>query len=502
MDRTMGLLEGQMTGTLGREIISTRQEKLAELARIEPKRVLTTLAHHIDEVWLREAYRRTRKDGAVGVDGVTAAQYEADLEANLASLLERFKSGRYRAPAVRRVHIPKPGKAKKTRPIGIPTLEDKVLQRAVLMVLEPIYEQDFLDCSYGFRPGRSAHQALDALWRGLMAMGGGWIIDLDIQSFFDDVDWDHLRRFLDQRVRDGVIRRAIGKWLNAGVMESGEVSHPERGTPQGGVVSPLLSNLYLHEVLDVWFEHEVKPRLRGRAFEVRFADDAALVFEREEDARRVLAVLSKRFAKYGLRLHPEKTRLVDFRSPPRRRAGRLATRAQLRVAGVHSLLGTLQEGALGSTTQDGQGPFHPCATGNRSLVPSASSLAGSGPASGLAPQAPGSLRLLRHHRQWACARPLSLRGPTPVAQVAASPLVAWAHDVGEVCPSYHALSAPPTARCSQCLPSCSDAIVRGAGCPNRARPDLWEPRVSNHPRPPGKCEMPIMPPQIPPNRFG
>jgi RNA-directed DNA polymerase len=309
-----------MTRTLGREVISTRQDKLARLAQLEPKLELTTLAHHIDEVWLREAYRRTRKDGAAGVDGVTAEQYEADLEANLTSLLERFKSGRYRAPAVRRVHIPKPGAGKKTRPIGIPTLEDKVLQRAVLMVLEPVYEQDFLDCSYGFRSGRSAHQALDALWQGLMGMGGGWIIDLDIPNFFDDVDWGHLRRFLDQRVRDGVIRRVIGKWLNAGVMESGEVCHPERGAPQGGVVSPLLSNLYLHEVLDVWFEHEVKPRLRGRAFEIRFADDAALVFEREEDARRVLAVLSKRFAKYGLRLHPEKTRLVDFRSPSR--AGR------------------------------------------------------------------------------------------------------------------------------------------------------------------------------------
>ena len=310
-----------MRRTLGREIISTRQEKLAELARIEPKLVLTTLAHHIDEMWLREAYRRTRKDGAAGVDGVTAAQYEADLETNLASLLERFKSGRYRAPAVRRVHIPKPGAANKTRPIGIPTLEDKVLQRAVLMVLEPVFEQDFLECSYGFRPGRSAHQALDALWQGLIAMGGGWIIDLDIQSFFDDVDWGHLRGFLDQRVRDGVIRRAIGKWLNAGVMESGEISHPDRGTPQGGVISPALSNLYLHEVLDVWFEHEVKPRLRGRAFEIRFADDAALVFEREEDAQRVLAVLSKRFEKYGLHLHPEKTRLVDFRSPPRTEQG-------------------------------------------------------------------------------------------------------------------------------------------------------------------------------------
>jgi group II intron reverse transcriptase/maturase len=305
-----------MARTSGRAVISTRQEKLAELARIEPKLVLTTLAQHIDAVWLHEAYRRTRKDGAAGVDGVTAAQYEAELGANLSSLLERFKSGRYRAPAVRRVHLPKPG-TKKTRPIGIPTLEDKVLQRAVLMVLEPVYEQDFLECSYGFRPGRSAHQALEALWRGLMRMGGGWIIDLDIQSFFDDVDWSHLRGFLDQRVRDGVVRRAIGKWLNAGVMEAGEVSHPYRGTPQGGVVSPLLSNVYLHEVLDVWFEHEVKPRLRGRAFEIRYADDATLVFEREDDARRVLAVLAKRFAKYGLRLHPEKTRLVDFRSPPR-----------------------------------------------------------------------------------------------------------------------------------------------------------------------------------------
>ena len=307
-----------MAETPSLDTISTRQEKIASLARIEPKLALTTLAHHIDLAWLREAWWRTRKDGAVGVDGVTAAQYEADLEANLSSLLERFKSGRYRAPAVRRVHLPKPGTAK-TRPIGIPTLEDKILQRAVLMVLEPIYEQDFLPCSYGFRPGRSAHQALQALWQGSMELGGGWIIDLDIQSFFDEVRWSHLRDFLDQRVRDGVIRRAIGKWLNAGVMEDGTLHRPEQGTPQGGVVSPMLSNVYLHEVLDQWFEHDVKPRLRGRAFEIRFADDAALVFEREDDARRVMAVLAKRFERYGLRLHPDKTRLVDFRSPPRRK---------------------------------------------------------------------------------------------------------------------------------------------------------------------------------------
>ena len=156
------------------------------------------------------------------------------------------------------------------------------------MVLEPVYEQDFVDCSYGFRPGRSAHQALEALWHGLMELGGGWVIDLDIEDFFGSVDWGHLRSFLGRRVRDGVIRRAIGKWLNAGVMEAGELSHPQRGTPRGGVVSPILSNVYLHEVLDEWFEHEVKPRLRGRVFEVRYADDAVLVFEHEDDARRVL----------------------------------------------------------------------------------------------------------------------------------------------------------------------------------------------------------------------
>jgi group II intron reverse transcriptase/maturase len=279
--------------------------------------VWTTLAHHIDLEWLREAYRRTRKDAAVGVDGVSAREYEEALEANLTQLLQQLKTGGYQAPAVRRVHIPKEGAQNKTRPIGIPTLSDKVLQRAVLMVLEPIYEQDFLDCSYGFRPGRGAHRALEALWKGLMDIEGGWVIDLDIQSFFDTVSRQHLQSFLDRRVRDGVIRRVVGKWLNAGVMEEGAVWYPEAGTPQGGVISPLLSNLYLHEVLDRWFEHEVKPRLAGQAFLVRYADDAVLGFEQEEDARRVLTVLAKRFSRYGLALHPEKTRLVRFRRPGR-----------------------------------------------------------------------------------------------------------------------------------------------------------------------------------------
>jgi group II intron reverse transcriptase/maturase len=221
---------------------------------------------------------------------------------------------------VKRVHIPK-GTGKETRPIGIPTFEDKVLQRAVQMILEPLYEQGFLNCSYGFRPGRSAHDALAALWQGLMEMDGGWIVDLDIRKFFDTLDKSHLREILKKRVSDGVLLRLIGKWLNAGVLEDGEVSYPERGTPQGGVISPMLSNIYLHEVLDRWFEAEVKPRLKGKAFLIRFADDAVLVFAQRGDAERVLEVLPKRFGRYGLTVHPEKTRLICFGKPQKRGEG-------------------------------------------------------------------------------------------------------------------------------------------------------------------------------------
>ena len=282
--------------------------------------VFTTLAHHIDIDFLREAHRRTRKDGATGVDGQTAEAYAEHLEENLQDLLNRFKSGTYRAPPVKRAHIPK-GDGSKTRPIGIPSFEDKVLQRAVTMVLEAVYEEDFLDCSYGFRPDRSAHQALEALWEGLMKMGGGWVLDVDIKGYFDNIDPAHLRSFLDLRVRDGVLRRAMGKWLKAGVMESGQVSYPELGTPQGGVISPLMANIYLHEVLDKWFEQEVVPRLQGRAFLVRYADDFVIVFDFEHDARRVLDVLKKRLGRFGLSIHPEKTRLVDFRRPPPQQGG-------------------------------------------------------------------------------------------------------------------------------------------------------------------------------------
>lgn len=306
-----------MTETSNSEIVSTRQQRIAALARQSPQMGFTSLNHLIDLPWLHEAYRRTRKDGAVGVDGQTAADYERNLEANLQSLLDRAKSGTYRAAPVRRVHIPK-GTGTDTRPIGIPTFEDKVLQRAVVMVLEAIYEQDFYPCSYGFRPGRSAHQALQSLWEQATQTAGGWILEVDIRKFFDTLDHAHLRELLQRRVRDGVLLRLIGKWLNAGVLEDGSLSYPETGSPQGGVISPLLANVYLHYVLDAWIEQEVKPRCKGRVFLIRYADDFVMGFTCEEDAQRVKDVLPKRFGKYGLTIHPDKTRLVPFQHPARR----------------------------------------------------------------------------------------------------------------------------------------------------------------------------------------
>jgi group II intron reverse transcriptase/maturase len=297
------------------DIVSTKQERIATLAKQSPQMSFTSLAYLMDLPWLLQAYHRTRKNGATGVDGQTWHEYGENLEANLQSLLDRAKSGRYRAPPVKRVHIPKAGSPNQTRPIGIPTLEDKVLQRAVVMLLEPIYEQDFTQGSYGFRPGRGAHQALEKLWKETMNAGGGWVLEVDISKFFDTLDHDHLRQFVQHRVRDGVLLRLIGKWLNAGVMEAGQLSYPESGSPQGGVISPMLANVYLHYVLDTWFEQEVKPRLAGRAYLIRYADDFVIGFTNEKDAHRVKEVLPKRFGRYGLRIHPEKTRLVRFTKP-------------------------------------------------------------------------------------------------------------------------------------------------------------------------------------------
>jgi group II intron reverse transcriptase/maturase len=273
--------------------------------------VFTTLAHRMDVDFLREAYRQTRKGGAAGVDGVTAYEYAQHLEENLRDLHERLRRGRYKAPPVERAWLDKEDGRK--RPIGIPTFEDKVVQRAVAMLLGAVYEQDFYDFSHGFRPGHSPHQALHELRERCMNMNIGWIVDADVSGFFDSLDHGLLREVIKQRVNDGGILRLIGKWLNAGVLERDVLTYPERGTPQGGVISPLLANIFLHHVLDEWFVKEVKPRIRGRCFLIRFADDFIIGCELESDARRIMAVLPKRFARFGLSIHPQKTQMIPFR---------------------------------------------------------------------------------------------------------------------------------------------------------------------------------------------
>jgi RNA-directed DNA polymerase len=288
--------------------------KVVERAQHEPEGRFHALAHLIDEPALKRAYRRQRFDAAVGVDGVTKEQYGQNLEAALQDLRTRLKEKRYRHQPIRRVHIPKgPGK---TRPIGISAFEDKVVQDAVREVLEAIYEQDFLECSYGFRPGRSAHDAVGMLKRQVDRGEVRWIFEADIVSFFDSLDRTELKKMLEVRVADGSLLRLIGKCLHVGVLDGEAVVEPELGTVQGSVLSPLLGNVYLHYVLDCWFETEVKPRLRGKATLIRYCDDFIIGFEREEDARRVLAVLEKRLGRFGLTLHPDKTRLLPFWRPP------------------------------------------------------------------------------------------------------------------------------------------------------------------------------------------
>lgn len=306
-----------MGDTLRSPTVKTKLQRLAEQAKHNPERVFTNLAHLIDVDFLREAYRQTRKSSAAGIDGVTAKQYAEHLDENLRDLHERLRSGRYQAAPVVRVWIEKEDGGR--RPIGKPVFEDKIVQRAVAMLLEAIYEQDFSDSSYGFRPGRSPHDALHALRTHCMEEGIGWIVDADVSGYFDSIDRTHLREVLRRRVNDGSIMRLIGKWLRAGVMEDGVLQHPETGVVQGGVISPVLANIFLHHVLDEWFEREVQPRLTGRSFLTRFADDWIIGCELEADAQRLMAVLPKRFARFGLSLHPEKTVLIRFRKPTTRK---------------------------------------------------------------------------------------------------------------------------------------------------------------------------------------
>ena len=304
-----------MRDTQRSPIISTKLRQIAEQAKGHPDRVFTSLIHHVDVDFLREAYYRLRRDGAPGLSGVTVGDYGERLEANLNDLHQRLREQRYQAPPIKRVWIDKEGGKK--RPIGLTEIEDKIVQKAVSMLMGAVYEQDFHPFSLGFREGRSAHQALAQLREQCMEQGIAWIYDADISGFFDSIDRGWLSRFIRQRIDDGGMLRLIGKWLNAGVMEDEQVSYSDRGTPQGGTISPVLANIFLHHVMDEWFVQEVRPRMRGHCFIVRFADDFVIGFQREDDARRVMEVLPRRFAKYGLEIHPQKSRLLEFGRPAR-----------------------------------------------------------------------------------------------------------------------------------------------------------------------------------------
>jgi group II intron reverse transcriptase/maturase len=298
---------------LSSETFTTDLQWIADKAATDPEFVFYTVAHHIDEALLFVAFHKLDKKKSPGIDGQTAAEYAQDLTANLRDLYERLKSKHYRAAPIKRAWIPKEDGTQ--RPIGILVLEDKIVQKAVAIILESIFEADFYESSYGFRPGRSPHHALQAVRELINRLNVGWILDVDIQQFFDTVDRTIFFDLLHRRVKDGGIDRLLKQWFQAGIFDGKELSYSDSGTPQGGTASPLIANVYLHYVMDEWFEQEVKPRLKGRCFLVRFADDAVLGFEYEEDARRVRDVLFKRLEKYGLHAHTKKTRLVKFKRP-------------------------------------------------------------------------------------------------------------------------------------------------------------------------------------------
>jgi len=308
--RRTNLLKGNITRHRTRKPMCTDINRIAELAKDDPKRKFFSIAHLITMEKLCEAFRSLRKDASAGIDGVTYEQYEMNAQENIRQLHQRLKEGRYQVQPLRRVYIPK--EDGKQRPISIPSLEDKLVQKVAVELLNAIYEQDFLDCSYGFRPGRGQHQALDEVGRVICTRPVGWVLEVDIRSYFDKIVREQLVEMIEERVSDGSMLRLVGKWMQVGVIEDGRLLVSETGTGQGQPISPLLANIYLHHVLDKWFEDMVKPRLKGEAYEIRFADDAILCFQRKEDAEKVLNVLSKRFAKFGLTLHPEKTRLIAF----------------------------------------------------------------------------------------------------------------------------------------------------------------------------------------------
>jgi RNA-directed DNA polymerase len=302
--------EGNRGGTRMPESLSTKLNRLSEAARNNSELQFQNIAHLITVEMLLWSFQQLRKNAAAGVDGVTPQDYESDLQGNLSKLHRRLVEGRYRAQPLRRVYIEKENG--KQRPLSIPALEDKIVQRAATELLSRIYENDFLPVSYGYRPRRSAHDALDAIRADITLGKANYVLDADISDYFGSIVRSELMKMLQKRITDKHLLALIGKWLKVGVIEEGQLLLSENGTYQGAIVSPVLANIYLHEVLDLWFERDVKPRMRGEAKLYRYADDLIATFQFREDAERVMRVIVKRFAKFGLILHPEKTKLIEF----------------------------------------------------------------------------------------------------------------------------------------------------------------------------------------------
>jgi group II intron reverse transcriptase/maturase len=314
--------DGHGGRTQGRVATPDGIERVRQAAKRDRKQRFTALLHHVYDIdRLRTAYVALQRNAAAGIDGETWRHYGEALEDNLRDLAARVKRGAFRASPVRRVYIPKADG--RPRPLGIPTLEDKIVQRAVVEVLNAMYEPDFLGFSYGFRPGRSPHHALDALTVGIETKRVNWVLDADLRAFFDTLDHEWLIRFVEHRVADRRVVRLIQRWLRAGVLEDGQRSRSEVGTIQGGSISPLLANIYLHYVFDLWVHRWRQTQARGDVVVVRFADDFVVGFEHREEADRFLAELRERFARFGLALHPDKTRLIEFgRGAAQNRRGR------------------------------------------------------------------------------------------------------------------------------------------------------------------------------------
>src|SRR5215831_16564442 len=423
--------------------MSTDINRIAELAKEDPKRQFHSIAHLITVAKLEEALRSLRKDASAGIDGVTYEQYEMNVEEKIRQLHQRLKEGKYQAQPLRRVYIPK--EDGKPRPISIPALEDKVVQKAVVDLLNAIYEQDFLDCAYGFRPKRSQHQALDKIDRIICTRPIAWVLEIDIRSYFDSIVRSALVGMIEKRVNDGSVLRLIGKWIKVGVIEDGRLLVSETGTGQGQPISPLLANIYLHHLLDKWFESEVKPRLRGEAYEVRFADDAILCFQHKEDAEKVLRVLPKRFEKYGLTLHPEKTRLIEFGRYADKNARKQGKKpATFNFLGFVHICARSRQGEVHSAREDHRQAARSRAEGSLGMVQTAPSRCCERAAESPECQAPRPLPVLRTTDELPRNSAVLSQSRSHLAGVAEPPDTWKAADMGAVCRNATSVPAPTT----------------------------------------------------------